>query len=932
MFSESTHSNILNAQKTESSQQQMKEPQRMANISIGTQVSDHVSELQSDVLVLYPLLGEESLPDLCGSHYESGLFSSSLSDMFSRKLRLSSSIAPLGQSFELGHSNFEEDEPLETMEEIEAQTIGNLLPDDDELLSGITDDIRYLGQYNNGNDVDDDIFYTGGGMELEFDNNIRGTRTTEFVMAGASADQQGEPNGTFYGEHPYGEHPSRTLFVRNINSNVQDGELRALFEQYGDIRTLYTACKHRGFVMISYFDIRAAQKAMRALQNKPLNHRKLDIHFSIPKDNPSEKDINQGTLVVSNLDSSVTNDDLHQKFSVYGQIKEICAIPHKHHQKFIEFYDVRAAEAALHALNRSDFAGKKIKLEPSCSGVAKLCLGQQLSSEMDHNILNASWQGTTPNNSLAGCFGSSSLGSVTPNSLENRVIQGLNSAAKASITPPLEATLYEMPSKVPQHLSPSVGITMVGNHTKQAANIDFNCSLGPMNFGLQGMRGLHPHSLPNYHNGITNCIPYNSNTLSATGIGVISRPSEGIDARPLHRGSSGTYDGILLDRNKAFGISSNGSCPLHGGQYIANNTNSFQSKITTTMPWSNSPSFISNVSAHQPSHIHGMSGGQPQMLNTVPLHHHVGSAPAVNPSLWDRRFAYSGDSMESLVLHSGSLGNKGLASIPQLESLQPASRNFFPHSCGNCLDPCISHAPIGIPSAQKRSLMFHGRSPMVSMSGSFDGRAERIRSRTSDATANQGDNKKQYELDIECIRRGEDSRTTLMIKNIPNKYTSKMLLSAIDENHRGTYDFIYLPIDFKNKCNVGYAFINMINPQHIVQFYQSFNGKKWEKFNSEKVASLAYARIQGKSALIAHFQNSSLMNEDKRCRPILFHTDGPNAGDQEPFPVGTNIRSRLGRWRANNSSEENHQGMLISATEASCDRVGSHPGSTKDSE
>jgi len=29
------------------------------------------------------------------------------------------------------------------------------------------------------------------------------------------------------------------------------------------------------------------------------------------------------------------------------------------------------------------------------------------------------------------------------------------------------------------------------------------------------------------------------------------------------------------------------------------------------------------------------------------------------------------------------------------------------------------------------------------------------------------------------------------------RYTSKMLLAAIDERHRGTYDFIYLPIDFK---------------------------------------------------------------------------------------------------------------------------------------
>jgi hypothetical protein len=118
-----------------------------------------------------------------------------------------------------------------------------------------------------------------------------------------------------------------------------------------------------------------------------------------------------------------------------------------------------------------------------------------------------------------------------------------------------------------------------------------------------------------------------------------------------------------------------------------------------------------------------------------------------------------------------------------------------------------------------------------------------------------------------------------------NRYTSKMLLAAIDELHKGTYDFFYLPIDFKNKCNVGYAFINMISPTHIISFYQAFNGKKWEKFNSEKVASLAYARIQGRTALISHFQNSSLMNEDKRCRPILFHPNGLESGNQEAFPI-----------------------------------------------
>lgn len=72
-----------------------------------------------------------------------------------------------------------------------------------------------------------------------------------------------------------------------------------------------------------------------------------------------------------------------------------------------------------------------------------------------------------------------------------------------------------------------------------------------------------------------------------------------------------------------------------------------------------------------------------------------------------------------------------------------------------------------------------------------------------------------FALNVARAETGEDARTTVMVKNIPNKYTQRNLLDLIDGNYAGKYDFFYLPIDFKNKCNLGYAFINFRNPTSI---------------------------------------------------------------------------------------------------------------------
>ena len=117
-------------------------------------------------------------------------------------------------------------------------------------------------------------------------------------------------------------------------------------------------------------------------------------------------------------------------------------------------------------------------------------------------------------------------------------------------------------------------------------------------------------------------------------------------------------------------------------------------------------------------------------------------------------------------------------------------------------------------------------------------------------------------------------RTTLMIRNIPNKYNQSMMLDLLNRSYSGQYDFFYLPIDFKNKCNLGYAFVNFKCAKQTAMFYKEFHNQRWEEFNSRKVCEVTYARVQGKEAMVEHFKNSRFPCENEEYLPLVFDTDG----------------------------------------------------------
>eukprot|EP00928_Gymnodinium_smaydae_P096045 TRINITY_DN8394_c0_g3_i1.p1 TRINITY_DN8394_c0_g3~~TRINITY_DN8394_c0_g3_i1.p1 ORF type:complete len:617 (-),score=74.65 TRINITY_DN8394_c0_g3_i1:193-2043(-) len=89
---------------------------------------------------------------------------------------------------------------------------------------------------------------------------------------------------------------------------------------------------------------------------------------------------------------------------------------------------------------------------------------------------------------------------------------------------------------------------------------------------------------------------------------------------------------------------------------------------------------------------------------------------------------------------------------------------------------------------------------------------------------------------------------SIMLKNIPNRVTREKLHEVLDVTHHGEYDFLYVPMDFKTKCNRGFAFINFRSSRACTQFTEMVDGveaTKYFKQTTSKVLEVSPAHVQG---------------------------------------------------------------------------------------
>eukprot|EP00401_Gymnodinium_catenatum_P076544 CAMPEP_0117467908 /NCGR_PEP_ID=MMETSP0784-20121206/5902_1 /TAXON_ID=39447 /ORGANISM="" /LENGTH=333 /DNA_ID=CAMNT_0005261899 /DNA_START=30 /DNA_END=1030 /DNA_ORIENTATION=- len=123
-----------------------------------------------------------------------------------------------------------------------------------------------------------------------------------------------------------------------------------------------------------------------------------------------------------------------------------------------------------------------------------------------------------------------------------------------------------------------------------------------------------------------------------------------------------------------------------------------------------------------------------------------------------------------------------------------------------------------------------------------------------------------------------DSRTTIMLRNLPNNYSREMLLDLLDRlGYMGKFDFLYLPIDFGSKAALGYAFINLVSESFVPEFWRTFDGfSRWD-IPTKKHCMVSWSTVvHGLAANVQRYRNSPVMHCSVRddFKPVVFEQGG----------------------------------------------------------
>jgi len=161
-----------------------------------------------------------------------------------------------------------------------------------------------------------------------------------------------------------------------------------------------------------------------------------------------------------------------------------------------------------------------------------------------------------------------------------------------------------------------------------------------------------------------------------------------------------------------------------------------------------------------------------------------------------------------------------------------------------------------------------GAWPSVPQASSMDAGAS--------ATSSSGTRRKGGD-DTSAWLAGGETRTTVMLRNMPTSLTRNVLLEMLTKlGFAGCFDMVYLPVDFSTGAGLGYAFVNMVSSNAVPPLWEAFDNFSAWGIETDKVCAVSWAEPnQGLSAHVERYRNSPVMHPavPDEWKPALF-SDG----------------------------------------------------------
>jgi hypothetical protein len=151
----------------------------------------------------------------------------------------------------------------------------------------------------------------------------------------------------------YGEIENRTILLSNIHPDTTPNEFCDFMQLFGETQTVTVENLHDGAASVKFYNLRDAHEfRARGARGLKIRDRVWMVRFAPLKDacenqGSKPKVENTGTIVVFGLNPATSIDDIFSAFCPYGEIREIRSAPGKDRQCFVEYWDLRHAEAAV---------------------------------------------------------------------------------------------------------------------------------------------------------------------------------------------------------------------------------------------------------------------------------------------------------------------------------------------------------------------------------------------------------------------------------------------------------------------------------------------------------------------------------------------------------------------------------------------------------